>query len=261
MSEAPLVSFSTKWFTARVGATVGVALVAAFAGLIWFPLVQPNAKFAGIWDAICSAAGVPRVASSASPVPPAFKTSQVVVTTSILDHPSASAIGEGATLAQRCAICHGAEGISCANAPNLAGQPAIVIYKQLNDFKSGARVNGVMTPFAGLISQTEIVKLAAYYSHLAPAAAPVSPLPKPKIVVEGVPMRGIAPCDACHGDIAEKIGAPRLDGQSAAYIKAQLQAFASGTRHNDIDEQMRNVAGQLTPAEINSVADYYASLH
>lgn len=258
MSDGSLFSFGNKWFTASVGATAGVALVAAFAGLIWFPLVQPNANLAGIWDAICSAAGVPRVASSATPVPPAFNTSQVIVTTAILNHPSALAIGQGATLAQRCAICHGPEGISGANAPNLAGQPAIVIYKELNDFKSGARVNGVMTPFAGLISQPEITELAAYYSHLAPAAAPS--LPKPKIVVEGAPMRGIAPCDACHGDIAEKTGAPRLDGQSAAYIKAQLQAFASGTRHNDIDEQMRNVACQLTPAEMDAVAHYYADL-
>lgn len=260
MSDGRLFSLGNKWFTASVGATAGVALVAAFAGLVWFPLAQPNANLTSIWDAICSAAGVPRVASSVTPVPPAFKTSQVIVTTSILNHPNASAIGQGATLAQRCAICHGPEGISGANAPNLAGQPAIVIYKELNDFKSGARVNGVMTPFAGLISQPEVIELAAYYSHLAPVAVAGAPPSKPKIVAEGAPMRGIAPCDACHGDISEKIGAPRLDGQSAAYIKAQLQAFASGARHNDIDEQMRNVARQLTPAEIDTVAHYYASL-
>ncbi len=117
-----------------------------------------------------------------------------------------------------------------------------------------------MTPFAGLISQPEIVELAAYYSHLAPATVATGLSSKPKIVVEGAPMRGIAPCDACHGDIAEKIGAPRLDGQSATYIKAQLQAFASGARHNDIDEQMRNVARELTPEEIDAIAHYYADV-
>lgn len=260
MSDERLFSLGNKWFTRSVGATAGVALIAAFAGLVWFPLAQPHANLTSIWDAICSAAGVPRIASSATPVAPAFRTTQVVVTTDILNNPSASAIGQGATLSQRCAICHGPEGISGANAPNLAGQPAIVIYKELSDFKSGARVNGVMTPFAGLISQPEVLELAAYYSHLTPAASSAAPT-KPKLVMEGAPMRGIAPCDACHGDIAQKIGAPRLDGQSAAYIKEQLQAFASGDRHNDIDEQMRNVARQLTPAEINAVAAYYAALH
>ncbi len=135
MSEERLFSLSNKWFVASVGATAGVALIAAFAGLVWFPLAQKNANLASIWDAICSAAGVPRVASSVTPVPSAFKTSQVVVTTSILNHPSVSAIGQGATLAQRCAICHGPEGISGANAPNLAGQPAIVIYKEFERFQ------------------------------------------------------------------------------------------------------------------------------
>lgn len=259
MSEEQLFSFSNKWFTASVGAIAGLALAAALAGFVWFPLAQPNANLKSIWDAICSAAGVPRVASNETTVPPEFKTSQVIVTTSALSHPSATAIGHGATLAQRCAICHGPEGMSGANAPNLAGQPAIVIFKELSDFKSGARVNGVMTPFAGLISPPEILDLAAYYSQLPRPVAVTAP-PKPKIVVEGEPLRDIAPCDACHGDIAEKIGAPRLDGQSAAYIKAQLQAFASGARHNDISEQMRNVARQLTPAEIDAVANYYSAL-
>lgn len=260
MSDVRLFSLDNKWFRNSVGATAGVALIAAFAGLVWFPLAQQHTNLNGIWDAICSAAGVPRTESSVAPVLPAFKTSQVVVDTDILNHPSASAIGQGATIAQRCAICHGVAGMSGANAPNLAGEPAMVIYKELNDFKSGARVNGVMTPFAGLISGLEILEVAAYYSHLAPPAPPGAHPPKPKIALEGAPARGIAPCDACHGDIATKIGAPRLDGQSAAYIKEQLKAFASGDRHNDIDEQMRNVARQLTSTEIDTVAEYYAAL-
>jgi cytochrome c553 len=60
----------------------------------------------------------------------------------------ADAIGRGATLAHKCAICHGPVGLSAANTPNLAGQFAGSVYKQLQDFKSGARVNAIMTPFA-----------------------------------------------------------------------------------------------------------------
>ena len=45
-------------------------------------------------------------------------------------------IGRGATLAQRCTMCHGPQGVSDANSPNLAGQYAAVIYKELDDFKT-----------------------------------------------------------------------------------------------------------------------------
>jgi hypothetical protein len=45
-------------------------------------------------------------------------------------------------------------------------------------------------------------------------------------------------------------GAPELRGQQRAYLEQQLQAFKSGNRHNDVSEQMRNVARQLTGEEI-----------
>ncbi len=50
-----------------------------------------------------------------------------------------------------------------------------------------------------------------------------------------------------------------LEGQSAVYIKSQLEAFASGERRNDISEEMRNVAQAMTPEEIEEASQYYAS--
>jgi cytochrome c553 len=41
------------------------------------------------------------------------------------------------------------------------------------------------------------------------------------------------------------------------YIKAQLEAFGLGTRHNDISEQMRNIARRMTPDEIEAAGKYY----
>lgn len=79
----------------------------------------------------------------------------------------------------------------------------------------------------------------------------------PAIVTVGAPMRNIAPCGSCHGEIDVKAGSPWLGGQSAVYIKVQLQAFAAGTRRNDIHEQMRNIARQMTAEEIDQVASYY----
>jgi cytochrome c553 len=72
-------------------------------------------------------------------------------------------------------------------------------------------------------------------------------------------MRNIAPCGSCHGEMAAKLGAPWLVAQPHDYLKTQLQAFASGDRHNDISGQMRNVARNMTAQEIDASVSYYAS--
>jgi cytochrome c553 len=239
--------------------TAVIAVLSALAGLIWLPLAQPDLKLGGIWDAICSAAGVPRAAPRGDPVAPNFKTSNVVMTSDMLRRPNPVSIGRGATLAQRCAICHGPQGVSDANSPNLAGQYAAVTYKELNDFKTGARVNAVMAPLVAKMSNQDMLDLAAYYAYLprVPTSRANDRLAAPPIVISGAPMRNIAPCGSCHGDLDNKAGSPWLGGQSAVYIKAQLRAFASGARRNDISQQMRNIARNMTAEEIDQVARYY----
>jgi len=261
MSEQPLFTFRNPWCAAGLGLTVSIAAGSALLGLIALPLLQPDLKLSGIWDAICSAAGVPRATPAHVAVQPDFTTSKVVMTSEMLTRPNAVSIGRGATLAQRCAICHGPQGVSDANSPNLAGQYAAVTYKELNDFKSGARVNATMSPFAINMSNQDMLDLAAYYAFLPRVPRSQSdPAPEaPVIVVNGAPMRNIAPCGSCHGDIDSKAGSPWLGGQSAVYIKAQLQAFASGARRNDISQQMRNIARQMTADEIDAAARYYES--
>jgi cytochrome c553 len=259
MSNQPLFSFRNPWFSASVGVTAGIAVLAAITGLIWLPLAQPELKLSGIWDAICSAAGVPRVTSQGNAIQPGFKTSDVVMTSEMLTKQNQVSIGRGATLAQRCAICHGPQGVSDANSPNLAGQFAAVTYKELNDFKTGARVSVVMSPFAANMSNQDMLDVAAYYAYLprVPSNSLDAKLDTPLIVVTGAPLRNIPPCGTCHGDIDNKAGSPWLGGQSAVYIRAQLHAFATAARRNDISQQMRNVARQMTAEEIDQVAKYY----
>jgi cytochrome c553 len=50
-----------------------------------------------------------------------------------------------------------------------------------------------------------------------------------------------------------------LQGQHATYIERQLAAFAQGMRQNDINQQMRTIAEQLTPAEMHAIAVHYSS--
>ena len=193
-----------------------------------------------------------REPTSEKPIEPDYKVSPAVMTSEMLRGADADSIGRGATLAQQCAICHGPTGVSRADSPNLAGQYPAVIYKELKDFQTGARVNAIMTPFALHLSDQDMVDLASYYAYLPrlPAYHPAAALAYPRIVINGAPLRNIAPCGACHGALDNKVGSPWLEGQSAAYIKTQLQAFASGERRNDISEQMRNVARRMTPEEI-----------
>ena len=262
MSSERLFSLRNPWFTTSVAAIVGIAIFSAVVGFIWLPSAQSDAPFQGIWNAICSAAGVPQSwLPGSTPVVSSTQTSTVRLTAGLLADPGPISIGRGATLALRCTMCHGERGVSNANTPNLAGQYPVVVYKELIDFQTGARTNAVMSPMAKNLSDQDMRDLAAYYAYL-PKIAPgrsSDGAQAPEIVLTGAPMRNIAPCASCHGGIDNKIGSPWLNGLPAAYIKAQLMAFESGARHNDISGQMRNVARQMTPEEIDAAAQYYSA--
>lgn len=260
MSDERLFSLRNPWFRASVGTTVAVFVASVVVGFVWLPSVHRDAPFQGVWNAICSAAGVPRDWSDGTaPVKPSEQLSTVQVTPQLLSTASRLSIGRGATLALRCTMCHGARGVSGANTPNLAGQYAIVIYKQLQDFQSGARANPVMSPMVAGLSDQDMRDLAEYYEFLPRPARPHDPAnpTAPDIVRLGSPLRNIPACGACHGEIGYKAGAPWLGGLPAAYTAMQLQAFASGARHNDISEQMRNIARSMTSEEIQQAADWY----
>lgn len=243
-----------------IGLTLGLAVLAAAVGFVLLPTVEGRTQLQGVWAAICTAAGAVRREPAQDIASTSARTTDVVVTQQIMPPASAQSIGNGATLALRCTMCHGARGLSQADSPNLAGQYATVVYKQLRDYQSGARSNAVMTPIAAGLSEADMRDLAAYYAYLPrlPPNHPASAGPAPAIVTTGAPMRNIAPCGACHGGPDNKAGSAWLEGQPEAYLAAQLHAFATGGRRNDINEQMRNIARRMTPAEIAAAARYYA---
>jgi cytochrome c553 len=258
MSEERVASLRNRWFTTSVGIAAATALVGFLVGFLWLPLAQPGERFGSVWDAICGAAGLLHAVPSGEQIITAdYPTTQVEVVPQMLDGASAESIGRGATLALRCTVCHGARGLSDANSPNLAGQYPIAIYKQLVDFKTGARISAVMAPLVADLSDADMRDLASYYAYL-PRLTASSVISPPRIVASGAPLRGIAPCGACHGEVGTKAGAAWLEGQPVAYLRTQLEAFASGVRHNDIDEQMRNVARTMNAQEIDAASRYYA---
>jgi cytochrome c553 len=114
------------------------------------------------------------------------------------------------------------------------------------------------------LSQVAMVDLAAYYASVSNPFAgatttSVSAYPVAHNLVElGSPMRSVASCAACHGPLGLTFDAPNLRGQQRAYLEQQMQAFKTGSRHNDISEQMRGVARRLTEDEIAALASYYS---
>jgi cytochrome c553 len=242
-----------------IAAVVALTIVSVAIGFVWLPSAQADFSAKGVWDMICRAAGVPE-RWGGGPMRPVVRSTQVVLDAS-MTKAGPEAAGRGASLAlSQCTMCHGPQGMTQTNAPNLAGQYADVVMKQLLDYKHGDRTSSIMQSLAGALSERDVSDIAAYYSSLPkPRNGPIQDMDKvPAVVKTGDPMRNIAPCAACHGGIERKLGAPWLEGMPREYLAAQLGAFASGERRNDSLRQMRNVAQPLTPREIADVSDFYA---
>ena len=255
-------------FAVWIATTVALFAAAAAAGFVWLPAVQAGRSVPDLWGAICSAIGLPGRDAQAGATAAGKPASDVAWTAAAQQLLARGNAAHGASLAAAsCNNCHGRAGVSTdAIFPNLAGQGAASIYKQLQDFKSAMRDPAVMGVYVASLTDGDMRDLAAHYASLPDpfertAGAPASADAATRRLVEfGDPMRGIAACAACHGPLGFTTAAPPLKGQQRGYLEVQLQALASGRRHNDISAQMRSVARQLTPQEISSLAAYYSGM-
>lgn len=262
MSDENIFSLRNRWFTWSVGAVVGVALLGAMVAFVWLPRAHAQATLESLWDAICSAAGAPAPFQGAAlPGPGQRNPSGVIVSAYMMGAAGSNSVGNGATLAMACTMCHGARGTSPAGTPHLAGQPASGTYKQLRDFASGHRPSAIMQPLVAHLSDQDMRDLAVYYASLEReriVAVEPSDTDTPRLVRNGDPMRAIGACSSCHSPHAERPATPVLEGLSEVYLCEQLTAFRDGRRSNDINRQMRNAARSLTDQEIAQLSRYYA---
>ena len=170
-----------------------------------------------------------------------------------------------ASFAGACAACHGADGNSGTPLnPILAQQHPQYLVKQLQEFKSGKRANAVMSGMAATLSD-EDMKNVAYWLH-SKTAKPGFAKDKELVALGeriyrgGIADRQVAACAGCHSPNGAGIPAqyPRLGGQHADYLSAQLSGFRDGLRNNNL--QMSQVAAKLNDREIKAVSDYIAGL-
>ena len=174
-----------------------------------------------------------------------------------------------------CAACHGTDGNSAIPMnPKIAGQHAGYLVKQLQEFKLAAqtggaegRNNAVMNGMAMVLSDQDMLDIAAYYSsqELKLGETPEDVVARGEALYRGGDAeRGITACAACHspnGKGMNLAGFPVIGGQHATYTKTQLEMFRSGQRNNDLNGMMRDIAAKLTDDDISILSSYLEGLH
>lgn len=169
-----------------------------------------------------------------------------------------------------CAACHGQDGRSLNPAwPNLAGQHADYLAKQLHDLKHNElrHVDEAMAPFISKLTDEDIQNIAEFYAK--------KPLPTgthrlrrkntrgKELYLRGDPKQHIMACAACHGVTAKGNGVPgfpSLAGQHITYTIHQLEAFKTSKRQNDPGHTMQMVTAVMSSEDIYAIAYYLASL-
>lgn len=177
---------------------------------------------------------------------------------------------KGESLSQPCMACHGPKGNSPNGQwPNIAGQHAGYLYKQLRDYKRGEeRSNAQMAGMVASLSKQDMRNLAAYYAtqpQKTMGAADEALVERGRqIYLGGIPSKGVAACVACHGPRGRGNPAadyPDVGGQYAQYLSQQLKYFRSGERANDPQAMMRSLAADMSDEEIRAVSEYMAGLN
>lgn len=187
---------------------------------------------------------------------------------------------QGEALVVACLACHGDGGNSTTpNFPKLAGQGEKYLLKQIKEIKSGARAVVEMTGVLDKLSDTDMANIAAFFASKTMQLSGSKELKVKlnsgeqvdglalgaKIFRAGNATSGVPACSGCHSPLGlgnSPAGYPRLSGQHTAYLEKQLKNFRSGERTNDGEAKiMRQVAQQLSDAEITAVANFIAGLN
>ena len=186
----------------------------------------------------------------------------------------------GEAKAAACGACHGADGNSLApNFPKLAGLGEAYLLKQMKDIKEQRRPVVEMTGQLDAMSDQDLLDIAAFFNSKATqlsGAQEITVVVNPGVEVDalkhgerlyraGKPEVGAPACTGCHSPRGlgnAPAAYPRLSGQHADYIEAQLKAFRAGTRQNDGDPKtMRQIAAHLSDSDIKALANYIAGLN
>jgi cytochrome c553 len=258
-----------KWRLWSASVVGGVLAFGCLTGFIIIPVVQGWQAGIDPYTAICRSLGIlpgspavqqPTSTAQGAPV------SVVAWTPEVIRRLAAPDTARGREIAlNTCAACHGENGLTAdpAQYPNMAGQSPFAIYKQLHDYRTGARKNEQMQSIVSGLADDQIADVSAYYGGLERARWDVTwvqtaPREIDMLVRAGDSSRGLPACESCHNPTSGgPIETPVLFAQTREYIAGQMQAYKRGDRTNDLYARMRTIARKLSDDEIRELAQYY----
>lgn len=172
-------------------------------------------------------------------------------------------IAKGKIAYETCRGCHKADasGRPDAGYPQLAGQHASVLIKQMLDTRSGRRENPRMHPFieADSISVNDIPHVAAYLSSL---SAPSNNRKGSGNHLARGQILYAADCVDCHGAKGEGAAGkfyPKVTGQHYPYLYRESIDIRDGFRHNS-NAEMVKVLKPYSDEDIEAISDYMSRL-
>jgi cytochrome c553 len=161
-----------------------------------------------------------------------------------------------------CSACHLPSGAGRPDGtfPQLAGQHATVLIKQIADIRGGLRDNPIMYPFAvTLTDPQELADVAAYIETLKiphdNGRGPGKELELGKKLFE----RDCKTCHMAHGEGDAKKFYPVLAGQHYKYMLRQATEIRDGKRRN-ANPDMVKIIKTYSDKDIDAIVDYMSRL-
>ena len=157
-------------------------------------------------------------------------------------------------LSSTCLGCHGV--VSYNNiyptykVPKLGNQHKDYLVAALKAYKSGERSHPTMRAHAVNLSDTDIEKIAEYFSSFKYEGQLTSP--------ENIQIIDEAnSCIACHGPDGNSITSafPKIGGQYEDYLYHALKSYQNGNRNNAI---MTGISSSLNEMQMKKLAKYFA---
>ncbi len=170
----------------------------------------------------------------------------------------AADIAAGKALAEGCAACHGADGVSqMPLTPSLAGEPDDFTQWQLVYYRSGARKSEVMGPIGEALSNPDIRNLGAYYASLAPPKPAAAIGASDALAQTGEKLAVQRRCSSCHSDdYSGHLAAARLASQREDVLLKALRDFKVGARPSSGIASMSEVTYELSDSDMQALAHY-----